>query len=155
MKISQKRVSLAIAILCMAVTNRVAHAQTAADPPRGKTGGQSHIAFSHSLPQLDGGHLDVKVVEVTYGPGGSSGVHSHPCPVIGYVVEGALRVQVEGESERIYKAGELFYEAPHGAHLVSANASQEVPARLLAYFVCDHETPLTVPVQRAKPDEGK
>ena len=30
---------------------------------------------------------------------------------------------MKGEPETIYKAGESFYEAPKGIHLISANAS--------------------------------
>jgi quercetin dioxygenase-like cupin family protein len=93
---------------------------------------------------LDGGRLTAKVVEVTYGPGESSPRHSHPCAVIGYVIEGAVRMQVKGEPEFIYKTGQSFYEAPNGVHAVSANASKTKPARFLAYFTCDRETPLTV-----------
>jgi hypothetical protein len=63
---------------------------------------------------MDGGHREVEVVEVAYGPGGSSSP-SHSCPVIAVVVEGTIRTQVK-------------------------------PAKLLAYFVCDHETPVTVVV---------
>jgi hypothetical protein len=33
-------------------------------------------------------------------------------------------------------------------HVVSANASQDEPARFLAYFICDRETPLTLPAPR-------
>jgi quercetin dioxygenase-like cupin family protein len=46
----------------------------------------------------------------------------------------------------IYRAGDSFYESPNGRHLVSANASQSESATFLATFVCDHPTPLTVPV---------
>ena len=101
--------------------------------------------FSHSLPQLDDNHLRATVVEVNYGPGEASKPHSHPCTVIGHVAEGAIRSQVKGEREAIYKAGESFYEAPNGVHQVSANASDKEPAKLIAYFICDHDTPLTVP----------
>jgi quercetin dioxygenase-like cupin family protein len=101
--------------------------------------------FSHSLPRLNGTRLVVTVEEVVYRPGESSPPHAHPCPVIGYVIEGAIRSQVKGEPEAIYQAGESFYEAPGGTHLVSANASQTTPARFLAYFTCDHDTPLSVP----------
>jgi quercetin dioxygenase-like cupin family protein len=45
----------------------------------------------------------------------------------------------------IYRAGDSFYEAPNGRHLISANASQTEPATFLATFVCDHSTPLSVP----------
>ena len=63
--------------------------------------------------------------------------------MIGYVVDGTLRTQVKGEPEAVYKAGESFYEAPNGVHQVSANASDRKPARLLAYFLCDRDTPLS------------
>lgn len=103
-------------------------------------------AINHALPSMDGGHLKVSAVEVTYPPGGASSAHSHPCPVVAYVVSGAIRSQVRGESEHIYKAGETFYEAPNGVHQVSANASDREPATLVAFFVCDGEVPLTSPV---------
>jgi quercetin dioxygenase-like cupin family protein len=105
---------------------------------------ETRIAFSHALPQLASGHLKVTIVEITYGPGESSPPHSHPCPIIGYVLEGALRTQVKGQAEFIYKAGESFYEAPNGVHLISANASDRKPTKFLAYFVCDHDTSLNV-----------
>jgi quercetin dioxygenase-like cupin family protein len=113
-------------------------------------GARVSTVFSRDLPKLDGGHLAAKIVEVTYGPGGASSPHSHPCPVIGYVLEGAVRIQVKGEPEAIYKAGESFYEPPNGIHQVSANASDHEPAKLLAYFICDHDTPLTVPIAGGK-----
>jgi quercetin dioxygenase-like cupin family protein len=108
-------------------------------------GEDARVVFTHSLPALDGGKLVAKVVEVTYGPGEASAAHSHPCAVVGYVIEGAVRMQVKGEPEAIFKAGQSFYEAPNGVHAVSANASKTQRARFLAYFTCDHETPLTVP----------
>lgn len=107
---------------------------------------RARVALSHELPRLDGGHLKATVVEVHYGPGESSPPHSHPCSVIGYVLEGALRTRVEGEPEAIYKTGEAFYEAPNALHMVSANASQTEQAAFIAYFVCDHDQPLSTDV---------
>jgi len=112
--------------------------------PQDNAAEQARVAFSHALPHMDGGNLKVTIVEVTYGPGESSPPHSHPCPVIGYVVEGTLQMQVKGEPKVIYKAGQSFYEAPNGVHLVSANASTKRPVTFLAYFICDHDTPLSV-----------
>jgi quercetin dioxygenase-like cupin family protein len=109
----------------------------------------SRTAFTGKLPALDGHRLEATLVEVTYRPGGANPTHRHPCPVIGYVLEGAVRMQVKGQPERVYKSGETFFEAPSDVHVVSANASQEVPARFLAYFVCDRSTPLSVPVTPA------
>ena len=100
---------------------------------------------------MDGARLKVTIVEVRYGPGESSRPHSHPCPVIGYVLEGAYRTQVRGEPKTVYTAGQTFYEPANGVHAVSANASTEKPVRFLAYFTCDRDTPLTLPV----PDSGR
>jgi len=108
-------------------------------------GGRHAGPFSHSLPQMDGSHLRATLVEVNYEPGESDKPHSHPCPVIGYVARGAIRFQVKGGPETVYKAGESFYEPPNGVHQVSANASDKEPATLIAYFTCDRDTPLTVP----------
>ena len=137
------------------VPGRAAVAQAANSASSNKDTGHARIAFSHALPRLDGTQLKTTIVEVTYGPGGSSAPHSHPCPVIGYVIEGALRTQVKGEAEAIYKAGQSFYEAPNGVHMVSANASDAAPVKFLAYFVCDHETPLSVAPPAAAPSGGE
>jgi quercetin dioxygenase-like cupin family protein len=152
MRASRKVVSLVPTILCIAVAGiRDVPAQVSADQASSKMAGHSQVPFSHSLPQLDGGHLKVSIVEVIYGPGESSPPHSHPCAVVGHIVEGAYRTQVKGESEAIYQAGQSFYEAPNGIHLVSANGSGKEPVKFIAYFVCDHETPLTVSAPAAQP----
>jgi len=107
---------------------------------------RSRVAIARALPALDGQRLEATLVEVTYEPGGANTAHRHPCPVIGYVLEGHLRMQVQGQEERVYGPGDTFYESPADVHVVSANASGDKPARFLAYFVCDHQTPLSVPM---------
>jgi quercetin dioxygenase-like cupin family protein len=109
----------------------------------------ARTVLSQPLPKLDGSQLAVHLVEVHYGPGESSEPHRHSCPVIGYVLEGAVRMQVKGGEEKTYRVGESFYEAPNGVHLVSANASRSLPARFLATFVCDHEAPLSAPFENS------
>ncbi len=106
------------------------------------------------MPQLDGSHLRITSVEVTYAPGNYSAPHSHPCPVVGYVIRGAVRMQVKGGPETFYKAGESFYEAPNITHLVSANASSTEPATFLAYFLCDRATALSVEMPDTKVKEA-
>ena len=133
-------ISLATAVTAALLASIVTAVSTAQDRPS-----QSRIAYSGALPALDGQHLEATIVEVTYPPGGANPSHRHPCPVVGYVLEGAVRMQVKGQPERIYKPGETFSETPSDVHVVSANASQDTPARFLAYFVCDRKTPLSVP----------
>jgi quercetin dioxygenase-like cupin family protein len=115
----------------------------------GKAGETSRIALSQSLPPLNGKRLKISLVEVSYEPGKGSASHSHPCPVIGYVVAGALRSQLNGEREAIYRAGESFFEPANAVHLISTNASSIEPVKFLAYFTCDRETHLSVPVSDA------
>jgi len=115
---------------------------------------RARIVLSEILPALDGTHLKATLVEVHYGPGEASPPHSHPCAVIGYVVEGTIRTQVKGEALMTYRAGESFYEPPNGVHLVSANASSTEPARLIAYLICDHDAPLSVDVPESAERQG-
>ena len=131
----------AIACFALAAPGLVHSAQTTRE--RGR------LAFSHALPRLDGGHLQVKLVDVAYAPGESSPPHTHPCPIVGYVLEGAVRMRVNGSAEAIYKAGQGFYEEANGRHLVSANVSRTERARFLAYFTCDHDAPLSTPIHDA------
>jgi quercetin dioxygenase-like cupin family protein len=107
---------------------------------------RARVLLATPIPALDGAHLKTSLVEVNYGPGEASPPHTHPCAVTGYVVEGSLRMRVEGQPEKLYSVGESFYEAPNGVHAVSANASATQPAKLIAYFVCDHDAPLSVNV---------
>jgi quercetin dioxygenase-like cupin family protein len=107
---------------------------------------RARVLLSTPIPALDGAHVKTTLVEVNYGPGEASPAHTHPCAVVVYVVEGSLRMRVEGQSEKLYSVGESFYEASNGVHAVSANASTTQPAKLIAYFVCDHDAPLSVNV---------
>jgi len=123
---------------------------TAAIAVQDRTPARSRVAIAQALPRLDGSRLEATIVEVSYEPGGANTAHRHPCPVIGYMLEGSMRMQVKGQPERIYKPGDTFFESPTDVHAVSANASQDKPARFLAYFVCDQKTPLSVPVADAR-----
>jgi quercetin dioxygenase-like cupin family protein len=148
--ISRGKWSIFASIMCVALLGGYSSTASVSTDRAQAKHEHSRIAFSHVLPQLDGAHLEATVVEVNYGPGESSAPHSHPCAVIGYIVEGTYRTQVKGEPEAIYKPGETFYEAPNGIHLVSANASQTAPLRFVAYFTCDHHVPLSTEVSENK-----
>ena len=131
--------------LCAAGLAFYPHSKASAAPAKDR----ASILLSEALPKSDGEHLKATLIEVRYGPGESSPPHSHPCPVLAYVVEGSIRTQVKGEAEHIYKAGDSFYEGPNGVHAVSANASATEPAKFVALLICDHETPLSVNVSES------
>ena len=102
--------------------------------------------FSHAIPNVPG--KTVVAVEVSYPPGGASAPHRHARSafVYAYVVSGEIESQVDDGSSRIYKAGESFYEVPGAHHRISRNASETMPAKLLAVFVVDTgDQPLTTP----------
>jgi quercetin dioxygenase-like cupin family protein len=148
-------VSFAGAILYFGLVASRATPAENSDGAHSEKAERARVAFTHALPKLDGRQLNATVVEVTYGPGESSSPHSHPCAVIGYMLEGALRTQVKGEPVVVYRAGESFYEEPNGVHQVSANASETDRARFIAYFVCDHEGPLSVDAPKSEPAGGR
>lgn len=114
---------------------------------------RARVLLSQALPKLQGDRLKVTLVEVNYGPGEASPPHSHSCAVLGYVVAGAIRSEVKGEPEKVFIAGESFYEAPNGVHAISANASASEPARFVAYLICDRDVPLSTPVAPAVDSE--
>jgi quercetin dioxygenase-like cupin family protein len=95
---------------------------------------------------MDGANLKVHAIEVTYPPGTTSTAHRHPCPVVGYMISGTMRMQVSDGPVTDYKPGETFVEMPTDVHRMATNPSADTPAVFLATFVCDRETPLSVPV---------
>jgi quercetin dioxygenase-like cupin family protein len=99
------------------------------------------------IPEMDGKKLKTTILEVSYPPGGTSTAHRHPCPVIGYVLEGRYRTQIGDGPVTIYQKGDTFYEPPNGVHQISANASTTEPVRFLAYFLCDSDARLSSPAE--------
>jgi quercetin dioxygenase-like cupin family protein len=105
------------------------------------------LVYQHELPNVPG--KSIKGVLVEYGPGGSSPGHVHPKSAFIYatVLEGEILSQVNDGPMTTYKAGQSFSELPGDRHVVSANASNTKPAKLLAVFVVDtNETALTIPL---------
>ena len=111
----------------------LALAPASADDPARKVS----VVFDHALPNVPG--KSMKGVLVEYGPGASSPAHTHPASAFIYatVLEGAVRIQVNGGAVTVYRAGENFVEMPGDHHDISANASDTEPAKLLAVFVVD------------------
>ena len=110
----------------------------AAEKPSAET------VFSELLPNAPGKRLTI--VRVKYPPGGKSQSHAHAGSVFAYVLSGAVRSEnsVTGP-EKVYQAGEGFFEPPGSVHEVSENASTTEAASLLAIFVADDGAQLTRP----------
>jgi quercetin dioxygenase-like cupin family protein len=92
--------------------------------------------LAESIPNVPGKTMTALVVE--YAPGAKSPSHRHgQAFVVGYVLSGAIRSQVDGGEERVFHAGEHWTEKPGAHHTVSENASDTEPAKLLAIFIAD------------------
>lgn len=116
----------------------------AADVERGQA--RVTTVFDHPIPSVPGKSLRGVLVE--YGPGGSSPSHTHAASafITATVIEGAVRSQINGGPEKVFRVGESFIEMPGDHHGVSANASDSAPSKLLAVFVVNtDDTKLTTP----------
>jgi quercetin dioxygenase-like cupin family protein len=83
------------------------------------------------------------MITVQYLPGGSSLPHRHDAHVFVYVLEGSVKMQVDGQPAVTLTAGQTFYENPGDVHRVSANASATQPAKILVFMVKDKDKPAT------------
>jgi quercetin dioxygenase-like cupin family protein len=93
---------------------------------------------------------EVRMITVTYLPGGASVPHRHDAQVFVYVLEGSLIMQVKGGTAVTLGPGQTFYEGPDDIHQVSANASRTAPAKILVFLVKDKAKPASRAVSGAE-----
>jgi quercetin dioxygenase-like cupin family protein len=87
-----------------------------------------------ALPNIQG--KTFTSATVTFPPGARAVPHRHGNAfVYAYVLEGAVRSQLEGEPMRTYHQGENWSEQPGAHHVATENASNTEPAKLLVVFV--------------------
>jgi quercetin dioxygenase-like cupin family protein len=86
---------------------------------------------------------EVLMITVEYLAGGASLPHRHNAQVFVYVLDGKVRMQVQGSAALILGPGETFYEGPDDIHTISANASQTTPARILVFLIKDKGAPVS------------
>jgi quercetin dioxygenase-like cupin family protein len=82
------------------------------------------------------------LVEIPPGSPGSP-PHRHSGPVFGYVTEGEMLFELEGEAPRVIRAGEAFSE-PGGdvVHWQAANNVDDAWTRFVAVMVCAPGIPM-------------
>ncbi|MCK0174982.1 cupin domain-containing protein [Mycolicibacterium sp. F2034L] len=83
-------------------------------------------------------------------PPGSPGAppHRHPGgPAFGFVLQGEMLFELEGEAPRVISAGEAFWE-PGGdvIHYSDANNRDDVALRFVVVMLCRPGQPMLVPV---------
>ena len=74
--------------------------------------------------------------------GGAAGRHSHPGIETGYVMEGELTLEIDGQPPKVLKAGDS-YQIPAGA-IHDAKAIDK-PFKVLAIYIVDKNKPLATP----------
>jgi quercetin dioxygenase-like cupin family protein len=94
--------------------------------------------LGHAAVPFDLGRPDVMTMTIELAPGSAgSGPHRHSGPVFGYLIEGELIFELEGEPERVITAGDAFWE-PGGdlVHWQAANNLTDRNTKFLAVMVC-------------------
>lgn len=79
----------------------------------------------------------IEAYQITFGPGQTGARHLHPCPVIGYIVEGSAVMEIEGQSPQQLPAGSVFYEPAETIIARFDNASAEMPMMFVAYYLME------------------
>jgi quercetin dioxygenase-like cupin family protein len=86
-------------------------------------------------------------VEITYPPGSAGAPpHRHPSgPAFGYMLEGEMLFELEGEPPRVIKPGETFWE-PGGdvIHYSDGNNRDDVKCRFTVTMLCVPGQPMLV-----------
>ncbi len=70
---------------------------------------------------------------VTLMPGEETGWHQHGVPVYGYILEGEVTIDYEGQSPQTYRTGEALVDAMQVRH--NGTNKGETPARILVVFM--------------------
>jgi len=82
---------------------------------------------------------DAMTAIIEWGPGDKGAPpYRHPGgPCFGYVLEGEMLFELEGEAPRVIKAGEAFWE-PGGdvIHYSDGNNRDDIPLRFLVTMLC-------------------
>ncbi len=104
----------------------------------------TRTATDQPLQLPTGGAPEVSSVLITIQSKGHSSLHTHPVPVVAYVLEGVLETHVEGVV-RTYKAGEAVVE-PMNTPMQAANPG-DTPTKLLVVFVGQEGEPNSVAVK--------
>jgi quercetin dioxygenase-like cupin family protein len=98
--------------------------------------------MTKDLPDVPGKEGMIEIVD--FAPGEASQVHRHNADLFVYVLEGSIITQVKGGRAQTLHAGEAFTESPTDIHIVSRNASETQPAKLIVFYVKRKGTPPTV-----------
>jgi quercetin dioxygenase-like cupin family protein len=75
----------------------------------------------------------------------ASGRHTHPGEELGYVIEGPIVVEIDGQPPHTYKTGEAFIIPAGQVH--NARNTGTSTARVLASYIIEKGKPVATPVK--------
>jgi quercetin dioxygenase-like cupin family protein len=79
----------------------------------------------------------VEIKEIVFQPSQKTGLHYHPCPVVGFIAEGTVAFQIDGSEEQTLRAGDAFFEPPNVKILKFDNASESKGMKFIAFYLLD------------------
>ncbi|BCJ75173.1 hypothetical protein CS0771_47170 [Catellatospora sp. IY07-71] len=84
--------------------------------------------------------VEVMTLLVEIPPGGKGlPPHKHSGPIFGYMIEGEMLFELEGEPERVIKAGEAFFEP--GGDVIHYRDANNLPDATSRFVVVMHMVP--------------
>ena len=92
----------------------------------------SRTLYRQDLPAVNLAGWQATFLELSFPGEFLAPSHRHSGFVLGYVLEGKYRLHVEGATEAVLSAGDVFYEPPGCVHQPSGSASAFRSARVLA-----------------------
>ena len=87
----------------------------------------------------------ITAVRVEIPPGAETGWHRHPYPCFGYILSGALTVEIEGGKIHELTAGQALVEVVNLTHN-GKNLGTE-PVRLIMFVMGERDKPFTIPAR--------
>ncbi len=89
---------------------------------------------------------EANVVLFDVGPGWKIAKHFHPGHVFVYVIQGSIKIEMEGEPVEVMGPGDVLHELPD-RNMVTNNISSTKGAKFLVFQIGDIGKPLTVKVE--------
>jgi quercetin dioxygenase-like cupin family protein len=120
------------------VSNYEAMGHNVETGPRSRAWQTAVTVLQEAKPPFFPEGAEVMTVLVQFPPGDpGTPPHRHPGPAFGYVLEGEMLFELEGEPERVIRAGEAFWE-PGGdvIHYQDGNNRTDSWSRFIVTMMC-------------------
>lgn len=90
------------------------------------------VLTAHVEPEKKLARIEIK--EITLAAGAAVGLHLHPCPVVGTIIEGEIAFEIEGQPVQHLRAGDVFFE-PAQTRIRRFDNEGSTPAKFFASYL--------------------